>query len=115
MKKINIGHQLITNKSNWVGTLREVNKLLEKVNLKIQFQNSNFYTNDMVHKDEKDIPDTVYSEIATEIVLYEIEDQFDYIFKSRDFKKLKQLILKHEEDKKKIEETIKLLRREHNV
>jgi hypothetical protein len=110
MKKINIGHQLITNKDNWVGTLREVNELLKKVNLKIQFQNSNFYTDDMVHKDEKDISDKVYSEIATEIVLYEIEDEFDYIVKSRDFKKLKDLIIKHEEDKKKIQETIKLLK-----
>ena len=110
MKKINIGHELITNKSNWVGTLREVNRLLEKVNLKIQFQNSNFYTDDMIHKDKKDISDKVYSEETTEIVLYEAQDDFDYIIKSRDVKKLKELIIKNQEDKKKIEETIKLLK-----
>jgi hypothetical protein len=110
MKKINIGHELITNKSNWVGTLKEVNQLLKKVNLKIQFQNSNFYTDDMIHKDLKDIPKRVVSEMATEIVLHEIEDDFDYIIKSRDVKKLKELIIKNQEDKKKIEETIKLLK-----
>ena len=110
MKKINIGHELITEKSSWVGTLREVNQLLEKVNLKIQFQNSNYYDDDMIHKDSKDIPKRVVSEMATEIVLYEIEDDFDYIIKSRDVKKLKELIIKNQEDKKKIEETIKLLK-----
>ena len=110
MKKINIGHELITNKSNWVGTLKEVNQLLKKVNLKIQFQNSNFYTDDMVHKDQKDISDKSVSEMATEIVLHEIQDDYDYIIKSRDVKKLKELIKKNQEDKKKIEETIKLLK-----
>jgi len=110
MKKINIGHELITNKSNWVGTLKEVNQLLKKVNLKIQFQNSGFYTDDMVHKDQKDISDKVFSETATEIVLHEIEDDFDYIIKYADVKKLKELIIKNQEDKKKIEETIKLLK-----
>ena len=110
MKKINIGHQLITNKNSWIGTLREVNQLLEKVNLKIQFQNSNFYTDDMVYKDEKDIPDTVYSETATEIVLHEIEDVFEYIKRTRDIDKLKSIIKKHEEDKVKIDETIKILK-----
>ena len=110
MKKINIGHELITNKSNWVGTLKEVNQLLKKVNLKIQFQNSNFYTDDMVYKDQKDISDKSVSEMATEIVLHEIEDDYDYVIKSRDVKKLKELIIKNQEDKKKIEETIKLLK-----
>jgi len=110
MKKINVGHELITNKSNWVGTLKEVNQLLEKVNLKIQFQNSGFYTDDMVHKDQKDISDKVVSEMATEIVLHEIEDDFDYIINSGDVKKLKELIIKNQEDKKKIEDTIKLLK-----
>ena len=110
MKKINIGHELITEKSSWVGTLREVNQLLEKVNLKIQFQNSNYYDDDMIHKDSKDIPKRVVSEMATEIVLHEIQDDFDYIIKSRDVKKLKELIIKNQEDKKKIEETIKLLK-----
>ena len=110
MKKINVGHELITNKSNWVGTLKEVNQLLEKVNLKIQFQNSGFYTDDMVYKDQKDISDKLHSEMATEIVLHEIEDDFDYIIKSRDIKKLKELIIKNQEDKKKIEDTIKLLK-----
>jgi len=109
MKKINVGHELITNKSSWVGTLKEVNQLLQKVNLKIQFQNSKYYDDDMVHRDQKDIPKSVVSEMATEIVLHEIEDDFDYIIKSRDIKKLKELIIKNEEDKKKIEETIKLL------
>ena len=109
MKKINVGHELITNKSSWVGTLKEVNQLLQKVNLKIQFQNSKYYDDDMVHRDQKDIPKSVVSEMATEIVLHEIEDDFDYIIKSRDIKKLKELIIKNKEDKKKIEETIKLL------
>jgi hypothetical protein len=110
MKKINVGHELITNKSNWVGTLKEVNQLLEKVNLKIQFQNSGFYTDDMVYKDQKDISDKSHSEMATEIVLHEIQDDFDYIINSGDVKKLKELIIKNQEDKKKIEDTIKLLK-----
>jgi hypothetical protein len=110
MKKINVGHEVITEKNSWVGTLREVNYLLKKVNLKIQFQNSKYYTDDMIHRDQKDIPKKVVSEMATEIVLHEIEDDFDYIIKSRDVKKLKELIIKNQEDKKKIEDTIRLLK-----
>jgi len=110
MKKINVGHEVITEKNSWVGTLREVNYLLKKVNLKIQFQNSKYYTDDMIHRDQKDIPKKVVSEMATEIVLHEIEDDFDYIIKSGDVKKLKELIIKNQEDKKKIEDTIKLLK-----
>ena len=64
----------------------------------------------MVYKDQKDISDKSVSEMATEIVLHEIEDDYDYIIKSRDVKKLKELIIKNQEDKKKIEETIKLLK-----
>ena len=89
MKKINVGHEVITEKNSWVGTLREVNYLLKKVNLKIQFQNSKYYTDDMIHRDQKDIPKKVVSEMATEIVLHEIEDDFDYIIKSGDVKNLK--------------------------
>ena len=110
MKKINVGHEVITKKNSWVGTLREVNYLLKKVNLKIQFQNSKYYTDDMIHRDQKDIPKKVVSEMATEIVLHEIEDDFDYIIKSGDVKKLKELIIKNQEDKKKIEDTIRLLK-----
>ena len=110
MKKINVGHEVIKEKNSWVGTLREVNYLLKKVNLKIQFQNSKYYTDDMIHRDQKDIPKKVVSEMDTEIVLHEIEDDFDYIIKSGDVKKLKELIIKNQEDKKKIEDTIRLLK-----
>ena len=81
MKKLDIIHKIVSSQ-NRIGILNEVNHLLEVVNLKIQFQNSKYYTDDMKAKDSKRVGD---------------------------IDKLKSIIKKHEEDKVKIDETIKIL------
>ena len=108
MKKLDIIHKVVSSK-NRIGILNEVNNLLEVVNLKIQFQNSKYYTDDMKAKDSKDVPYNLTGDEPEEIKLYEIEDVFEYIKRVNDFDKLKSIIKKHEEDKVKIDEAIKIL------
>ena len=108
MKKLDIIHKIVSSQ-NRIGILNEVNHLLEVVNLKIQFQNSKYYTDDMKAKDSKDVPYNLTGDEPEEIKLYEIEDVFEYIKKVRDFDKLESIIKKHQEDKVKIDEAIKIL------
>ena len=108
MKKLDIIHKIVSSQ-NRIGILNEVNHLLEVVNLKIQFQNSKYYTDDMKAKDSKDVPYNLTGDEPQEINLYEIEDVFEYIKRVGDIDKLKSIIKKHEEDKVKIDETIKIL------
>jgi len=108
MKKLDIIHKVVST-NHKVGILREVNNLLENVNLKIQFQDSGYYNDDLTAKDSKDVPSNLTGNEPEYIKLYEIEDVFEYIKRARDFDKLKSIIKKHEEDKVKIDETIKIL------
>ena len=108
MKKLDIIHKVVSSK-NRIGILNEINNLLEVVNLKIQFQNSKYYADDMKAKDSKDVPYNLTGDEPEEIKLYEIEDVFEYIKKVRDFDKLESIIKKHQEDKVKIDEAIKIL------
>ena len=121
MKKISQGRFLV--KHQWskkqkkpdVGTtatiLRTVNELLKSFNLSIQFEDSHYHNNDLTAKDlsvvEKQKNGLDVLEIDTLISLYEIEDDFEYIKRTEDVKKLESIIKKHEEDKIKIDETVK--------
>jgi hypothetical protein len=119
MKKISQGRFLV--KHQWskkkpdVGqtatTLRTVNQLLKSFNLAIQFEDSHYHNNDLTAKDlsvvEKQKRGLDVLEIDTLISLYEIEDDFEYIKRTEDVKKLESIIKKHEEDKIKIDETVK--------
>ena len=123
MKKISQGRFLV--KHQWfkkekkpnsgitASTLRSVNELLKSFNLSIQFEDSHYLNNDLTAKDESVVEKQKRGldvlETDTLITLNEIEDIFEYIKKSHDVKKLELIIEKHEEDKKKIDETIKFL------
>lgn len=108
MKKLDIIHKVVS--SNYkAGILREVNNLLENVNLKIQFQDSDYYNDDLTAKDLKDVPSNLTGNEPEYIKLYEIEDVFEYIKRVKDFDKLESIIKKHQEDEVKINEAIKIL------
>jgi len=108
MKKLDIIHKVVS-AQNRIGILDQVNNLLENVNLKIQFQDSGYYTDDLKAKDSKDVPNNLTGDEPEYMKLYEIEDVFEYIKRARDFDKLKSIIKKHEEDKVKIDEATKIL------
>jgi len=119
MKKISQGRFLV--KHHWskkkpeigstVSILNTVNQLLESFNLKIQFEDSHFHNNDMSAKDidvvKKQKRGLDVLELDTLISLYEVEDVFEYIKRTEDVKKLESIIKKHEEDKIKIDKTVK--------
>jgi len=121
MKKISQGRFLVNHqwskkeKKPDIGTtatiLRTVNELLKSFNLSIQFEDSHYHNNDLTAKDlsvvEKQKNGLDVLEIDTLISLYEIEDDFEYIKRTEDVKKLESIIKKHEEDKIKIDETVK--------
>lgn len=121
MKKISQGRFLV--KHQWskkdkrpdIGqtatTLRTVNELLKSFNLAIQFEDSHYHNDDLTAKDvsvvEKQKRGLDVLETDTLITLHEIEDVFEYIKRTEDVKKLESIIKKHEEDKIKIDETVK--------
>jgi len=121
MKKISHGRFLV--KHRWskkdkrpdIGqtatTLRTVNQLLKSFNLAIQFKDSHYHNDDLTAKDvsvvEKQKRGLDVYETDTLITLHEIEDVFEYIKRTEDAKKLESIIKKHEEDKIKIDETVK--------
>ena len=121
MKKISQGRFLVNHqwskkeKKPDIGTtatiLRTVNELLKSFNLSIQFEDSHYHNNDLTAKDlsvvEKQKNGLDVLEIDTLISLYEIEDDFEYIKRTEDVKKLESIIKKHEEDKIKIDQTVK--------
>ena len=121
MKKISQGRFLINHQwskkekkpdvGTTASTLRTVNQLLKSFNLAIQFEDSHYHNDDLTAKDssvvEKQKRGFDVLETDTLITLHEIEDVFEYIKRTEDVKKLESIIKKHEEDKIKIDETIK--------
>mgnify|MGYP003140060996 CR=1 FL=1 len=121
MKKISQGRFLINHQwskkekkpdvGTTASTLRTVNQLLKSFNLAIQFEDSHYHNDDLTAKDssvvEKQKRGFDVLETDTLITLHEIEDVFKYIKRTEDVKKLESIIKKHEEDKIKIDETIK--------
>jgi len=121
MKKINQSRFLVNHQwskkhkkpdvGTTAGVLRTVNQLLKSFNLAIQFEDSHYYNDDLTAKDssvvEKQKRGFDVLETDTLITLHEIEDVFEYIKRTEDVKKLESIIKKHEEDKIKIDETIK--------
>ena len=121
MKKISQGRFLV--KHQWskkenkpdvgttAGVLATVNQLLKSFNLAIKFEDSHYHNDDLTAKDisvvEKQKRGFDVLETDTLITLHEIEDVFEYIKRTEDVKKLESIIKKHEEDKIKIDETIK--------
>ena len=74
MKKINKGYYVISTNRGW-NIINEINKILDEVNLEIKI--------------ESNIND---ASISKEISLYQKEDIFNYIKKTEDTFKLKQLV-----------------------
>jgi len=107
MKKISFGHD-VTTSTNKVAVLKDANLLLEKHNLKIQFEDSIYYNDDMTAKDNSNDESP---QNPTRIVLYEIEDIFDRIIKDKDINALKKQIEKSNKLKAKIDETIEKLKK----
>ena len=121
MKKISQGRFLVNHQ--WskkhkkpdvgitAGVLRTVNQLLKSFNLAIQFEDSHYHNDDLTAKDSSVVKKQKRGfdvlETDTLITLHENEDVFEYIKRTEDVKKLESIIKKHEEDKIKIDETIK--------
>ena len=107
MKRISFGYDIVTS-TNKVAVLEETNRLLEKHNLKIQFEDSIYYNDDMTAKDHFNDEHPMN---PTRIVLYKIEDIFDRIVKDKDITALKKQIEKSNKLKAKIDETIEKLKK----
>ena len=92
MKKINKSYYVM-NTLNVAMALFEINKILDLVNLEI-----------------KNHEDVNQERQSVEISLFEKEDLFERIKKSRDINLLKKLFSENEEQRKKINEVIKYLK-----
>ena len=95
MKKINKGYYVISTNRGW-NIINEINKILDEVNLEIKI--------------ESNIND---ASISKEISLYQKEDIFNYIKKTEDTFKLKQLVSENNAQNKKITDTINYLQQKH--
>ena len=95
MKKINEGYYVISTNRGW-NIINEINKILHEVNLEIKI--------------ESNIDD---ASISKEISLYQKEDIFNYIKKTEDTFKLKQLVSENNAQNKKITDTINYLQQKH--